>query len=73
MSMEWHLQAAETFGESEFESWWVKNCDLSLIIHLLQPIFLIHPLSILIFPPSSFLKFKKPNAVLSVPSSSNSI
>lgn len=33
MSMEWHLQAAETFGESEFESWWVKNCDLSLIIH----------------------------------------
>lgn len=65
MSMEWHLQAAEAFGESEFESWWVRNCDLSLIIHLLQPIFLIHPLLILIFAPSNFLKFKKPNAVLS--------
>lgn len=64
MSVEWHLQPAEAFGESEFESWWVRNCDVSLIIHLLQPIFLIHPLLILIFPPSNFLKLKKPIAVL---------
>lgn len=65
MSVEWHLQPAKAVGESEFESWWVRNCDLSLIIHLLQPIFLIHPLLILIFPPSSFLKVREPVAVLS--------
>lgn len=65
MSVKWHVQPAEAFGESELESWWVKNCDLSLIIHLLHPVFLIHPLLILIFPPSNFLKLKKPISVFS--------
>lgn len=59
MSVEWHVQSAEAFGESEFESWWVRNCDPVLTVHLLQPALLSHPLLILISA-RKFLKFKEP-------------
>lgn len=62
MSVKWHVQPAEALGEAEFESWWVRDCDPSLIIHLLQPVFLIHPLLILISP-SKFLKRQEASSV----------